>query len=63
MTETMSDPSIGFEANTCSLFLEPIILGKMTCILSYFFKIYLFYIYEYTVAVQVVVSHHVVAGI
>jgi hypothetical protein len=28
----------------------------------FFFKIYLFYVYEYTVAVQMVVSHHVVAG-
>jgi hypothetical protein len=25
-------------------------------------KIYLFYVYEYTIAVQMVVSHHVVAG-
>jgi hypothetical protein len=25
-------------------------------------KIYLFYVYEYTVAIQMVVSHHVVAG-
>jgi hypothetical protein len=34
--------------------------------LSLLFKkdlfIYLFYVYEYTVAVQMVVSHHVVAG-
>jgi hypothetical protein len=31
---------------------------------SSFFKIfiYLFYVYEYTVAVQMVVSHHVVVG-
>jgi hypothetical protein len=27
-----------------------------------FFKIYLFYVYEYTVAVQMVVSLHVVVG-
>ena len=27
------------------------------------FKINLFYVYEYTVAVQMVVSHHMVAGI
>jgi hypothetical protein len=31
----------------------------------FFLKMYLFlfYVYEYTVAVQMVVSHHVVAGI
>jgi hypothetical protein len=27
-----------------------------------FLKIYLFYVYEYTVAVQMVVSHHVIVG-
>ena len=32
------------------------------CILFFFFKIYLFYVYKYTVAVQMVVSHNVVAG-
>jgi hypothetical protein len=31
-------------------------------VLNFFKKIYLFYVYEYTVAVQMVVSHHVVAG-
>jgi hypothetical protein len=28
----------------------------------FFFKIYLFYVYEYTVAVQMVVSLHLVVG-
>jgi hypothetical protein len=32
--------------------------------LSFFLRlIYLFYVYEYTVAVQMVVSHQIVAGI
>jgi hypothetical protein len=29
---------------------------------SFFLKIYLFYVYEYTVAVEMVVSLHVVVG-
>jgi hypothetical protein len=32
-------------------------------IYAFFKKIYLFYVYEYTVAVQTVVNHHVVVGI
>jgi hypothetical protein len=31
-------------------------------IVLFFFKIYLFYVYEYTVTVQMVVSLHVVVG-
>jgi hypothetical protein len=49
-------------------------VGWMVCLFAFFFKIYLFYVYEYTVAIfrhtrgghliplQMAVSHHVVAG-
>jgi hypothetical protein len=40
-----------------------LILGKNTCIYIIIkLKIYLFYVYEYTVAVQMVVSLQVVVG-
>jgi hypothetical protein len=39
-------------------------MDSVVWLLNHFLKIYLFifYVYEYTVAVQMVVSHHVVAG-
>jgi hypothetical protein len=40
-------------------------LGNMFMLLKFLFKdlfTYLFYVYEYTVAVLMVVSHYVVAG-
>jgi hypothetical protein len=39
------------------------VLGLKVCVCRHCLAIYLFYIYEYTVAVLMVVSHHVVAGI
>ena len=49
----------------CVLYMCYVCVVSVYCMLCmFFFKIiYLFYVYEYTVVVQMVVSHHVVAGI
>jgi hypothetical protein len=56
----MASVALGTHGYTKHIFRQNTHTHKINII--NFLKIYLFYVYEYTVAVQMVLSHHVVAG-
>ena len=56
----MASVALGTHGYTKHIFRQNTHTHKINII--NFLKIYLFYVYEYTVAVQMVLSHHVVVG-